>query len=113
MTCSLEKALSGLIVITFLSESMVASNAILDPLELVSLRVIKLSILESVNAESSVLRIASLKVMVMLESLATFVAELIGLNVNEGVIESIAVKVIELEVLAFPELSSTVAPIAT
>jgi len=49
MTCSLEKSLSGLIVIIFLSESMVASKAIFEPLELVVLRVIKLSILESVS----------------------------------------------------------------
>ena len=49
----------------------------------------------------------------MFESLATFVAALTGLKVRVGVIESIAVKVIELAVLAFPELSSTVAPMAT
>ena len=32
MTCSLEKSLSGLMVMTFLSESMVASKAISEPL---------------------------------------------------------------------------------
>ena len=113
MTCSLEKSLSGLIVTIFLSESMVASKAIFEPLELVVLRVIKLSILESVSIELSVFRIASVKVIVMFESIATFVDELTGLRVKVGVIESIAVKVIELAVLAFPELSSTVAPMAT
>ena len=113
MTCSLEKSLFGLIVIIFLSESIVASKAISVPLELVSLRVIKLSTFESVNAESSVFLIASVKVMVMFESLATFAAALTGLKVRVGVIESMAVKVIELAVLAFPELSSTVAPMAT
>ena len=92
---------------------MTASKAISEPLELVSLRVIKLSTLESVNAELSVFRIASLKVMVILESIATFVAELTGLNVRVGVIESIAVKVIELALIALSESSSTVAPIAT
>jgi hypothetical protein len=49
----------------------------------------------------------------MFESIATLVAESTGLKVMVGVIESIAVKVIELAVLAFPELSSTVAPMAT
>ena len=48
---------------------MVASKAISEPLELVSFRVIKLSTLESVSAESSVFLIASVKVMVMFESL--------------------------------------------
>ena len=96
-------------MIIFLSESMVASKAISEPLELVSFRVIKLSTFESVNAESSVFLIASVKVMFMLESLATFAAALTGLKVRVGVIESIAVKVIEPAVLAFPELSSTVA----
>jgi hypothetical protein len=51
--------------------------------------------------------------MVMFESFATFAAALTGLKVRVGVIESIAVKVIELAVLAFPELSSTVETIAT
>ena len=54
---------------TFLSESMVASKAISEPLELVVLRVIKLSTLESVSAESSVFLIAVLKVSVRFEPL--------------------------------------------
>ena len=82
MTCSLEKSLSGLIVIIFLPESMVASKAIFEPLELVVLRVIKLSILESVSIELSVFRIASVKVIVMFESIATFVDELTGLGLR-------------------------------
>ena len=90
-----------------------ASKSISEPLELVVLRVIKLSTLESVSAESSVFLITSLNVIVMFESIATLVAESTGLKVMVGVIESIAVKVIELAVLAFPELSSTVAPMAT
>ena len=92
---------------------MVASKAISEPLELVVLRVIKLSTLESVSAELSVFLIASLKVRMMFESTATFVDKLTGLNVKLGAIESIAVNVIELAVLVFPELSSTVAPMAT
>ena len=64
MTCSLEKSLFGLIVIIFLSELMVASKAILEPLEFVSLRVIKLSTLESVSAELSVFLTATLKLSV-------------------------------------------------
>ena len=90
-----------------------ASKAISEPLELVALRVIKLSTLEFVSAVSSVFLITSLNVIVMFESIATLVAESTGLNVMVGVIESIAVNVAELALLAFPELSSTVAPMAT
>ena len=90
-----------------------ASKAISEPLELVVLRVIRLSTLESVSAESSVFLITSLNVIVMFESIATLVAESTGLKVMVGVIESIAVNVAELALLAFPELSSTVAPMAT
>ena len=46
---------------------MVASKAISEPLELVVLRVIKLSTLESVSAESLVFLIAVLKVSVRFE----------------------------------------------
>ena len=74
---------------------------------------IKLSTLESVRTELSVFRMASLKVRMMPEFTATFLDELTGLNVTLGVIESIAVKVAELALLAFPELSSTIAPMAT
>ena len=98
---------------TFLSESMMASKAMSEPLELVAFSVIKLSTLESVSAESSVFLMASLNSSSTTVSSRTSVAPLRGLNVKVGVIESIAVKVIELAVLAFPELSSTVAPMAT
>ena len=98
---------------TFLSESMVASKAMSEPLKLVAFSVIKLSTLESVSAESSVFLMASLNSSSTTVSSRTSVASLRGLNVKVGEIESIAVKVIELAVLAFPELSSTVAPMAT
>ena len=45
-------------VIIFLSESIVASKAISEPLELFTFKVIRLSTLELVKAESSVLRMA-------------------------------------------------------
>ena len=69
---------------TFLSELMVASKAILEPLELVSLRVIKLSTLESVSAELSVFLTATLKLSVRFEPTTTPVAEFAGLNVTVG-----------------------------
>ena len=52
---------------TFLSELMVASKAISEPLELVVFRVIKLSTLESVSAELLVFLTATLKVSVKFE----------------------------------------------
>ena len=69
---------------TFLSELMVASKAILEPLELVSLRVIKLSTLESVSAELFVFLTATLKLNVRFEPTTTPVAEFAGLNVTVG-----------------------------
>ena len=69
---------------TFLSELMVASKAILEPLEFVSLRVIKLSTLESVSAELSVFLTATLKLSVRFEPTTTPVAEFAGLNVTVG-----------------------------
>ena len=73
-TCSLEKSLLGFIVIIFLSESMVASKSIVDPLELSSLSVIRESILEFVSSVSSVFLIASLNVSVIFTSSAIPVA---------------------------------------
>ena len=99
--------------IIFLSVSIVASKAMSDPLELVTFSVIKLSTLESMSAESSVFLMDSLNSSSITVSSRTSVAPLRGLNVTVGVIESIAVKVIQLAVLAFPELSSTVEPMAT
>ena len=49
-----------MIVIIFLSESIVASKSILDPLELVSFNVIRESTLVSVSSELSVFLIATL-----------------------------------------------------
>ena len=69
---------------TFLSELMVASKAILEPLEFVSLRVIKLSTLESVSAELFVFLTATLKLSVRFEPTTTPVAEFAGLNVTVG-----------------------------
>ena len=104
MTCSLEKSLSGLIVTIFLSESMVASKAISEPLELVVLRVIKLSTLESVSAESLVFLIAVLKVSIRFEPTKTPVAEFAGLNATVGervvAIDPLPVVVLPLTVIA-------------
>ena len=103
---------------TLFALSMVASKAISVPLELVSLSVIKLSTLESVNSELSVFLIASLKVNVIFESIATAVAESAGLKVIVGAVVSVepisrAVKVAEDALIALLASSSTVAPIAT
>ena len=92
-TCSLLKSLVGLIVITFLSVSIVASKPISDPEALVVFRVIKASTFESVSAESSILRAASLNVMVIFRSTATPVAPLAGANVTVGPVISLAVLV--------------------
>ena len=105
-------------MITLLAESMVATKAISEPLELVSLSVIKLSTLESVNSVLSVFLIASLKVSVMFESTVTPVAESAGLQVILGEVVSVepisrAVKVAELALIALLASSSTVVPIAT
>ena len=69
---------------TFLFESMVASKAMSEPLELVVLSVIRVSTLESVSAVSSIFLTASLNVIVIFESTATPVAEFAGLNVTVG-----------------------------
>ena len=100
-------------MITSLSESMVASKAISAPLELVAFRVIKLSTLESLSAESSIFLTASLNVSVMFESTATAVAELAGLHVSVGAAVSAAVKVADAALMAVPQVFSTVFPIAT
>ena len=92
---------------------MTASKAISEPLELVVLRVIKLSTLESVIVESSVFLMTSSKAMVMSELTAIPVAESAGVKSRLGAVESAAVKVISLALIALSESSSTVAPIAT
>ena len=98
---------------TSLSESMVASKAISEPLELVALRVIKLSTLELLSAVSSMFLAASLNVSVIFESTATPVAEFAGLQVVVGPAVSAAVKVVELALNAVLQSFSTVLPIAT
>ena len=103
---------------TLLAVSMVASKAISVPLELVSLRVIKLSTLESVSSVLSLFLMASVKVNVMFESTATAVAESAGLKVIVGAVVSVepisrVVKVAELALIALLASSSTVVPIAT
>ena len=104
-----EGTMNGTIIIDGTWESTLLE----EPLELVVLRVIKLSTLESVSAESSVFLMASLNSSSITVSSRTSVAPLRGLNFTVGVIESIAVKVIELAVLVLSEVSSTVEPIAT
>ena len=84
-----------MIVIIFLSESIVASKLILSPSSSESLNVIKLSTLESVKAVLFVLRIASLKVRVILELTVTSVSEFDGLKVIVGAAVSTTVNVIE------------------
>ena len=92
---------------------MVASKAISDPLELVVLRVIRLSTLESVNTVSSIFLTASLNVRVILESTAIPVAEFVGFQVSVGPAMSATVKVAEAALFAVPHEFSKVFPIAT
>ena len=92
---------------------MVASKAISDPLELVVLRVIRLSTLESVNTVSSIFLTASLNVKVIFESMAISVAEFAGLQVSVGPAVSATVKVAEAALIVVSHEFSTVVPIAT
>ena len=68
--------------------SITASNAISEPLELVVLRVIKLSTFESVNAESLVFLMTSSKAIVISELTAIPVAESAGVKSRFGAVES-------------------------
>ena len=111
--CSLEKLLSGLIVITFLSVSMVALKSISEPLESESFKVMRLSTLVFVNVESSVFLIASLKVNVMLSVTGTGSSRSAGSKTIVGEIVSTTVKFISLALIALSYKSSTVVPIAT
>ena len=86
--CELGRLLVGLIVMTVLSLLMVASKLMLLPLALVNFSVKRLSMLLSVNSVLSMLRNASLKVMMMLSVIATPVAPLAGLNVTVGAVVS-------------------------
>ena len=78
---------------TFLAVSMVALKSISVPLESESFKVIKLSTLVFVNAESSVFLIASLKVNVMLSVTGTGSSKSCGAKTIVGEIVSTAVKV--------------------
>ena len=111
-TSPLTKSLSGLMVITSLSESMVAVKAI-GVLSDVYSRVIKLPTFESVIAESSGFLTASLKVRETLDDIGTQFVASGGTKATVGAVASAAVKVIELALIALSEASSTVAPIAT
>jgi hypothetical protein len=111
-TWPLTKSLSGLIVITFLSESIVAVKAIGELSDVYS-SVIKPPTFESVIAESSGFLTASLKVSDTFEVIGTQFDASGGTKATVGAVESAAVKVIELALIALSESSSTVAPIAT
>ena len=111
-TSPLTKSLSGLTVMTSLSESMVAVKAIGEPSAVYS-RVIKLPTFELVIAESSGFLTASLKVSVTFEEIGTQFDASGGTKATVGAVESATVKVIELALIALSESSSTVAPIAT
>ena len=82
--CELGRLLGGLIVMTSLLASMVAPKVILAPLALVNFSVMRLSTLLFVNSVLSMLRTASLRVMVMLSLMVTPVAPFAGLNVTVG-----------------------------
>ena len=73
---------------TVLAVFMLAAKLILAPLELFALRVIKLPTLESVITVLSLFLMASLKVRVMFEPMATPVAVLAGLKVIVGAVVS-------------------------
>ena len=102
--CSLEKSLLGFIVIIFLSESIVASKSIFEPLELSSLSVIRVSILEFVSSELSVFLIAPSKVIVILVLSAIPVAPSKGLKVRVGAATSAVVK-LSVVVSVFPHMN--------
>ena len=107
--------MSGLIVIIFLSVSMVALNAIVAPSLSVSLRIIRASTLVSVSVVLfvSCFLMASLKVNVILVDTETGLSRSFGSNTIVGAIVSSAVKVAELSVIKFPYKSSTDASILT
>ena len=98
---------------TFLAVSMVALKSISVPLESESFKVIKLSTLVFVKAESSIFLIASLKVNVMLSVTGTGSSRSAGSKTIVGEIVSTTVKVISLALIALSYKSSTVVPIAT
>ena len=91
---------------------MVALKSISEPLESESFKVMRASTLVLVNVESSVFRIASLKVIVILSVTGTGFSKSNGSKTSVGETESTAVKVIELAVITLSYKSSTDAPIA-
>ena len=92
-------------VITFLALSIVALKLIFDPLRSESFKVIKLSTFESASRVSLVFLIASLKVSIILEVIATLSAESIGSKIVVGGLISAAVKVIELAAVSYTHLT--------
>ena len=100
-------------VISCFALSTTASKRISEPLELVCLRVIKLSTLASVRTVSSVFLTASSNAIVISELIATPVAEFCGVKLIDGGVVSAASKVADVAVMEFPEESSNVSPKAT
>ena len=94
-TCSLEKLLSGVMVINCFVESINAVKLISDPLVLVSFKVIRLPTLASVKDVLSIFRTTSSKAIVISELTAIPVSESAGLKVTVGGVESAAVKVMD------------------
>ena len=101
-------------MITVLAELMVAVKATGEPSDVYS-RVIKLPTFESVISELAVSSFltASLKVSDTFDDIGTQFVESGGTKATVGAVESAAVKVIELAVIALSDSSSTVAPMAT
>ena len=106
------KSESGLIVIIFLSEFIVAVKSIAVLSDTYS-SVIKLPKFEFVNSLSFIFLTDSLNVKVTFAVIGIPVAVSAGSKVTTGAVESAAVKVIELALIALSDSSSTVAPIAT
>ena len=94
-------------MIIFFAVSIVALKAMSDPFSSVSFKVIRLSTLVLVKAESSVFLIASLKVNVMLSVTGTRFSVSTGSKTIVGEIVSTTVKVIELSLIALSDSSST------
>ena len=110
-TAPLTKSLSGLTVMTCLSESIVAVKATGELSDVYS-SVIKFPTLVLVIAVSSEFLTASLKVRDTFDDMGTQFVESGGTKATVGAVESAAVKVIELALIALSESSSTVAQIA-
>ena len=100
-------------MMTFLAASMVASKGILSPLASFFFNVTRPSTLVSVSAVSSVLRIASLNVSVIVLLTSTSVTPSAGSKVTVGGSASTVVKVEFAGVMGLPSASVTPAQIAT